>query len=103
MKWPGKLYCLLWKCYHRALMYTLLPLFHSHGKRICFEPERSRFTFNTISIGNDVYIGPGAHFASTVSPIKIGNKIRFGPYVTIIGGDHHMNEVGRFFFDVHEH
>jgi acetyltransferase-like isoleucine patch superfamily enzyme len=84
-------------------MYILLPLFHSHGKRVYFEPEGSRFTFNTISIGTDVYIGPGAHFASTLSPIKIGNKVRFGPYVTIIGGDHNINEVGRFFFDVRDH
>ena len=81
MKSLGKIYCLLWKCYHCVLMYVLLPLIRSHGKRVNIEPERSRFTFDTISIGTDVYIGPGAHFASTLSPITIGNKVRFGPYV----------------------
>jgi acetyltransferase-like isoleucine patch superfamily enzyme len=83
-------------------MYILLPLFHSHGKRVYFEPERSRFTFNTISIGTDVYIGPGARFVASNSFIKVGSKVMFGPDVTIRGGDHNTTIIGKYMRDIYE-
>jgi acetyltransferase-like isoleucine patch superfamily enzyme len=37
---------------------------------------------------------------ATESRITIGNKVLFGPGVTIIGGDHRASDVGRFIYDV---
>ena len=39
---------------------------------------------------------------SVMSTIKVGNKVMFGPGVTILGGDHRTNVVGTYMFDVHE-
>ncbi|HJV64112.1 MAG TPA: DapH/DapD/GlmU-related protein [Geomonas sp.] len=82
-------------------MYVLRSLFRSRGKDIWFDPYGS-YTFNTISLGNSVIIGPGACFWSTHSHITIGNKVMFGPNVTIMGGNHNTSAIGRYMFDVHE-
>ena len=55
-----------------------------------------------ISFGNDVYIGPGAHFATTHSEIVVGSKVLMGPNVSIFGGNHNISVIGKFMFDVHE-
>jgi acetyltransferase-like isoleucine patch superfamily enzyme len=39
---------------------------------------------------------------ATESRITIGNKVLFGPGVTIIGGNHRISDVGRFIYDVHD-
>ncbi len=69
------------------------------GKNVHFSPLNSDFTYKTIAIGNDVFIGPHAIFRS-IQDIIIGNKVMFGPHVTIVGGDHNYREVGQFMFDV---
>lgn len=69
------------------------------GKNVTFFPLKSFFTYDTISIANDVYIGPGACFSS-VTNIIIGNKVLFGPNVTIMGGDHNTTQIGEYMFDV---
>jgi acetyltransferase-like isoleucine patch superfamily enzyme len=58
-----------------------------------------RFSYGTIRIGNDVYIGPGACI-SAVKGVSIGNKVLFGPNVTIMGGDHNTSIIGAYMFDV---
>ena len=78
----------------------LKPLFKECGKNISFSPL-DNFTFSTIQLGNDVFIGAGANFSSITS-IKIGNKVMFGPNVTIMGGDHNTTQIGEFMYDVKE-
>ena len=46
------------------------------------------------------YLGPHAIILATESKVYIGNKVLFGPRVTIIGGDHRVTDVGRFIYDV---
>jgi acetyltransferase-like isoleucine patch superfamily enzyme len=86
----------------RLLMYLYRPLFKSYGKSFRFEPFGSWFSFKSISVGNDVYIGPGAKLIAQNSFIKIGNKVLFGPDVTIRGGDHNTKIIGKYMYDVHE-
>nr|WP_315176140.1 acyltransferase [uncultured Flavobacterium sp.] len=45
----------------------------------------SSFSFETISIGNNVFINSGAWFSGE---IEIQNNVMFGPNVSIIGCDH---------------
>lgn len=66
-----------------------------------FSPLNSDLSYETVSIGSDVYIGPYALF-SAVKGLTIGNKVTFGPRVTIMGGNHNFREVGQYTFDVHE-
>ena len=52
-------------------MYILRPLFHSHGENFVFNPIDSSFTFNTICVGDDVFIGG----AKILGSVKAGNGI----------------------------
>lgn len=51
-------------------------MFHSYGRIFVFNPY-DVFIYDTISIGDDVFIGIGANFAATKSYISIGNKVMF--------------------------
>lgn len=85
----------------RIKMLFLRPLFKKHGKNFVFDPN-GNYSFHTIEVGNDVYIGPSAVLNASKSGITIGNKVMFGPNVTIIGGDHNITRIGRYMFDVKE-
>lgn len=80
-------------------MLCVKSMFNSCGKNVIFYPFDS-FSYSNISIGDYVFIGKGAVFHSSESIINIGNKVMFGPRVTIIGGNHNTAEVGKYMFDV---
>jgi len=80
----------------------MLPLFKKHGKNVVFFPTNSSFSYKTIVLGNDVYIGPGAVLSATVSGIVFGNKIQLGPNVTMMGGNHNTTVIGKYMYDVNE-
>lgn len=101
MKLLGNLTLLLFKIKRKLLMFAYRPLFKKHGKNFVFDPY-SIFSYDTIEVGDDVYIGPGACFLASESYIKLGNKIMFGPNVTIMGGDHNTSQIGKYMYDVHD-
>jgi acetyltransferase-like isoleucine patch superfamily enzyme len=93
-------YCLKFfsKAILKIYMYAIRSLFKEYGENVVFCPY-DYFSFSTISLGNDVYIGPGANFSS-IKSITIGSKVLFGPNVTIMGGDHNTSMIGKYMFDV---
>lgn len=95
----AKLFILVRKIVKRLKMYLFKSLFKSIGSNVIFDPNDD-FSYETISIGSDVFIGSGAILAASESSITLGNKIMFGPNVTIMGGDHNISEVGEYMFDV---
>jgi len=90
---------LIVKSIKRIYMILLRSRFKSVGRRVNFDPM-DRFSYSTITIGDDVFIGSGACFSASNSAIKIANKVMFGPNVTIMGGDHNISELGMYMFDV---
>lgn len=68
----------------------------SCGKNVGFSPFDSQFTYTNMKVGNDVHIGYHADMIATLSKIIIGNHVVFGPHVSIRGGDHRINVVGRY-------
>lgn len=100
MKLLGLIIIISKKIVSKIQMYLLKPLFRECGKNVVFF-AKDHFSYKTISIGNDVFIGPGAHFSS-IKSITIGNKVMFGPNVTIIGGDHNTSKIGQFMYDVED-
>lgn len=48
-----------------------------------------------IEVGDDIYIGQGCRLQSTSSKIILGNHIMLGPNVSIHGGNHRTDIVGR--------
>ena len=93
-------FSLLTRAVRRVYMMLLKTRFKEIGKNVVFDPM-SYFSYQTIEIGTDVFIGPKAFFSAPRSAIVIGNKVMFGPNVTILGGDHNTSQIGAFMFDVH--
>lgn len=89
-----KLYWNSWREYQKTKFSSIGK--NVHIGRYCF------FTNKSIKIGNNVYIGPGCRFQSTKSVIHIGNQVMFGPNVSIHGGNHRIDFIGRFMFDIKE-
>src|SRR5208283_305128 len=56
----------------------------------------------TIYVGNDVSLGLKPRLVAPRSQIRIGDKVFFGPEVTIRGGDHTASYLGRFMADIHD-
>lgn len=86
----------LWRI-GRMLLYR--PLFGSYGRNFRFDPDGD-YTYRTIHVGHDVHLGMRPTLNATRATIRIGSKVMFGPEVTIRGGNHRIDMVGRFMFDV---
>jgi acetyltransferase-like isoleucine patch superfamily enzyme len=89
------------KVFRRLRMWALRPAFKKYGRHFLFDPDGC-YTFRTIEVGDDVTLGERAILVASDSRIIIGNKVMFGPGVTIIGGDHNTSVVGAFMYDVFE-
>lgn len=100
MKALSNLVLIMFKILKRFLMYLIKPAFRKTGKNIIFSPF-DFFSYKNIEIGDDVSISSGAHFSS-IKTIYIGNKVMFGPNVTILGGDHNVSVIGKYMFDVND-
>lgn len=85
----------------RLQMPFVLMLFSRKGTNVVLGGPGD-FSYRSIVLGSDVYIGPRATFNSAISTIRIGSKVLFGPEVTIMGGDHRFDVVGRYIYDVTE-
>lgn len=77
-----------------------VPLFRKKflkcGSNVIFSPFDSVFTYGNIEVGNHVNIGYHADFVATLSKIIIGDHVVFGPHVSIRGGNHRCDIVGRY-------
>lgn len=58
------------------------------------------FIESNLFLGSNIYIGDGASFISGISKIIIEDYVMFGPNVTIRGGDHRIDVVGEYMFNV---
>lgn len=56
----------------------------------------SFFSYENISIGDNVSIGINSTFLSSDAFIRIGNNVMFGPGVTIVTGDHRIDKIGEY-------
>lgn len=73
--------------------------FASIGKNVIFHPTNSSFSYKNITIGSNVGIGENAYFNATLSHIYIENNIAIAPNVTIRGGNHRFDIVGKWITD----
>ena len=70
------------------------------GENVYFTPYNSIFTYESMSVGNNVFIGYNADFVATKSQIIIGDHVIFGPHVSIRGGDHRFDIPGRLIYSI---
>lgn len=91
----------IFKAYRKCLIVLYKPLFKKYGRNFVFDPFGT-YSYHTIEVGHDVYIGPGAVLSASESGIIFGNKIMLGPNVTMMGGDHNAARIGKYMYDVKE-
>lgn len=101
LRWLARLVILWRRVWRRLNMLILRSAFGRHGHHFIFDPD-ALYSYQNIEVGDDVSIGTGAVFLAAESKIIIGNKVMFGPNVTVVGGRHNTSVVGRFMYDVHE-
>lgn len=97
---PGRLLLAALRIGRGVRMALLRPLFRRCGRNVRFDPGGS-YSFDSIEIGSDVFIGRGA-VMSSARTIRIGSKVMMGPGVTLMGGDHNSSVPGVCMWDVHE-
>jgi maltose O-acetyltransferase len=83
-------------------MYIYRPLFGFYGRNFIFDPYGD-YSYSTIYVGDDVFLGMKPILSAPYSHIRIGSKVIFGPEVTIRGGNHTTTYVGRFIKDIMLH
>lgn len=83
----------------RAQEWLLQSLFASRGKNLRFDPN-GYYSFENVSVGDDVALGRGAVLMASGSRILIGNKVMLGPEVMIVAGNHNTAVLGRAMADV---
>lgn len=93
------IYRLLYYSYRGIYKFVVMPVLkgalEKHGHNIYIGPHSS-ITYENTSIGSYSSIGHHACFMSTRAKIIIGNHVIFGPYVSIITGDHRIDYLGRY-------
>ena len=75
--------------------------FAEHGNNINIG-RNCNFIAKNIHLGHHVHIGPYASFISSIAHIYIGNYVMFGPHVTIRGGDHRIDIIGKHIYEISE-
>jgi acetyltransferase-like isoleucine patch superfamily enzyme len=87
-----------------GLFRSLLGRIHRHrfarfGHHFSFDPY-GVYSYENISIGNHVNLGYRPILLASRSKICIGNYVMFGPEVTIRGGNHRIDIMGRYMVDI---
>lgn len=90
------------KLVRMALCSILARRFRSHGRKFRFDPL-GHYSFDRISVGHNVNLGYRPLLVASRSEIVIGNNVMFGPQVTIRGGNHRIDIIGRPMIDIREH
>ena len=88
-----KIYDKLYKSYYRKRMGACV-------ENVEFSPFDSVLWYETMYVGSNVNIGYHADFVASKSKIIIGDHVVFGPHVSIRGGDHRTDIVGKFVDEV---
>lgn len=102
MRFIVHLLSFLKKVVNRLYMYMCKSSFHSIGKNVIFHPLNSTFSYKNISIGDNVGIAERAFFNATISHIYLGSNIAIAPNVTIRGGNHRYDIIGKWITDYEE-
>ncbi|MFG2057314.1 acyltransferase [Micromonospora sp. NPDC048930] len=74
--------------------WALAGRFAARGDNVVFDPD-GVYSFETIELGSNVDLGYRPMLIAARGRIRIGDNVMFGPEVTIRGGNHRTDLVGR--------
>ncbi len=84
------------RAYNKLLFVPALRrCFASCGKSVSIGRRSEVAGAQNITMGHDVYLGPGATLLSTRARIVVGDYVMSGPNLTIIAGDHRIDVLGQ--------
>lgn len=72
------------------------------GRSFSFDPF-GVYSYENISVGDHVNLGYRPIILATRSKVIIGHHVMFGPEVTIRGGNHRIDILGRYMADIKDH
>ena len=78
-----------------VLVPALRRSFASCGENVAIGRRSEIAGTENISVGHDVYLGPGTTLLTTRARILIGDYVMSGPNVTIVTGDHRTDILDR--------
>lgn len=84
---------------HIIYKFFLMPYYKGMLKKCgkgLYIGKKCTLFYDHIEVGDDVSIGDRCSFIASIATIHIGNHVVFGPNVTIRGGDHRTDIVGRY-------
>lgn len=81
--------------------YANVSRFASRGDAFNFDPDGT-YSYESIHVGDHVNLGTRPVMLATWGTIRIGNHVMFGPGVTIRGGNHRIDVVGRYMDSIRE-
>lgn len=84
------------RVYNKLYFNRYLKQMASCGEDVHFDPWSSTFTYSNMYLGSHVRIGYNADFVATRSKIIIKDHVIFGPHVSVRGGDHRTDVIGKF-------
>lgn len=78
----------------------ILQHVHKHGEDITIGENVNICGYSNLTLGSHVYINDGARFLCSEAPIYIGNYCLLGPEVMIITGNHRIDKIGEYMYNV---
>lgn len=81
--------------------YASAHKFGGRGANFRFDPMGT-YSYESIFVGDNVNLGASPTLLATRSKIVIGNHVIFGPGVTIRGGNHRFDILGRYIDSVQD-
>lgn len=79
--------------------YATVGRFAARGDSFTFDPD-GIYSYENIRVGDHVNLGTAPTILATRASVVIGNHVLFGPGVTIRGGNHRFDVVGRYIDEV---
>lgn len=75
---------------------------HGEDITLCDPDLRAIAGYNRIHLGSHIFLGPKTRIMCTEADVTIDDYVVFGPEVTIITGDHRIDEIGKYMCEVTE-
>ncbi len=89
------------RAYNKLLLVpSLLRSFDTCGRGVTIGRRSEVAGAQNISMGHDVYLGPGATLLTTRAKIVVGDWVMCGPNLTVITGDHRTDILDRPMMDL---
>ncbi|MEC9303052.1 MAG: hypothetical protein VYD59_01260 [Bacteroidota bacterium] len=85
---------------NRSVRFFLKKKFNKCSENVSFNAQ-SKFSYKSISLGNDIYIGLNTIFGLSGLYLTISDKVLFGPNIKIMRG-HHNTKVLRVHSTLHK-